>query len=131
MLLINAVVRAYDYLVIWSSGKPVPQGLSTVEAAAPLWLWSAALSVGIVLVLFGSFDPPRLLSLAWGHMVLFVVNVMIGAGSLHTAYVDDIPGGARLGVTVLMGTAAMSAIFAVATFYRREALLELAQEADT
>lgn len=127
-LLIAAGVRIYDYLYIWLSGASLPEGLSTIEAAAPLWLWSLALAVGAILVTIGSLDPPRLLALMWGHVVLFVVNLMIGVGSLVQALTDSNPGGVRLGVTVLMGTAAMSLIFAVATYYRREALLELAQE---
>lgn len=127
-LLIGAGARIYDYLYIWLSSETLPKGLTTIESAAPLWLWALALASGCVLVTIGSLDPPRLLALMWGHVILFVVNLMIGVGSLARALTDDDPGGVRLGITVLMGTAAMSLIFAVATYYRREALLELAQE---
>ena len=127
-LLVGAGVRIYDYLYIWLSSEVLPEGLSTIESAAPLWLWALALAMGAILVTIGSLDPPRLLALMWGHVILFVVNLMIGVGSLAQQLSDSDPGGARLGVTVLMGTAAMSLIFAVATYYRREALLELAQD---
>lgn len=127
-LLLGAGVRIYDYLYIWLSSETLPESLTTIESAAPLWLWALALAVGCILVTIGSLDPPRLLALMWGHVILFVVNLMIGAGSLARALTDENPGGVRLGVTVLMGTAAMSLIFAVATYYRREALLELAQQ---
>ncbi|MDK7048745.1 hypothetical protein QP324_09170 [Corynebacterium sp. UMB0012] len=121
-------MRIYDYLYIWLSSEVLPEGLSTIESAAPLWLWALALAMGAILVTIGSLDPPRLLALMWGHVILFVVNLMIGVGSLAQQLSDTDPGGVRLGVTVLMGTAAMSLIFAVATYYRREALLELAQD---
>lgn len=127
-LLVGAGVRIYDYLYIWLSSEVLPEGLSTIESAAPLWLWALALAMGAILVTIGSLDPPRLLALMWGHVILFVVNLMIGVGSLAQQLSDTDPGGVRLGVTVLMGTAAMSLIFAVATYYRREALLELAQD---
>lgn len=127
-LLVGAGARIYDYLYIWLYSETLPAGLTTIESAAPLWLWSLALAVGAILVTIGSLDPPRLLALMWGHLILFVVNLMIGVGSLVQQLSDADPGGVRLGVTVLMGTAAMSLIFAVATYYRREALLELAQE---
>lgn len=78
-------------------------------------------------MLIGSLDPPRLLTLAYGHAVLSVVWTMIGTGALAQALTDDIPGGWRGGLALLFGVAGMHYLFGLSTFVRWKALTEMQQ----
>lgn len=127
---IAAVARALDYLYLTFLHE-VPKSLFAVEAAAPLWLWAILLLIGALLMLIGSLDPPRLLSLAYGHAVLCAVWAMIGTGMFLQAISDDIPGGWRGGLGLLFGIAVMHFLFGFSTFVRWKALTELAEHAVT
>lgn len=124
---IAAVTRALDYLYLTFLHE-VPKSLFTVERAAPLWLWAILLLFGALLMLVGSLDPPRLLSLAYGHAVLCAVWAMIGTGIFIQGVTDDVPGGWRAGLALLFGIAVMHFLFGFSTFVRWKALTELAEQ---
>lgn len=127
-IVLETMGRVVDYMRIQIHGDRVPVQMLAVESAAPLWLWSAALTLGCVLVVIGSLDPPRLLALAGGHFVLFVTKMMIAVGGIVQILGDDMPGGWRIATTLLFGAAAMSALFGIATVQRRRALLDLEEQ---
>lgn len=124
---IAAVTRALDYLYLTFLHE-VPKSLFTVERAAPLWLWAILLLFGALLMLVGSLDPPRLLSLAYGHAVLCAVWAMMGTGMFIQGVTDDVPGGWRGGLALLFGIAVMHFLFGFSTFVRWKALTELAEQ---
>lgn len=124
---IAAVSRAVDYIYLTYLGV-TPKGLTAMEHAAPLWVWAILLLTGATLMLIGSLDPPRLLTLAYGHAVLCVVWTMIGTGVLAQALSDDIPGGWRGGLALLFGVAVMHFLFGISTFVRWKALLEIQEQ---
>ena len=127
---IAAVTRALDYLYLTFLHE-VPKSLFTVERAAPLWLWAILLLFGALLMLVGSLDPPRLLSLAYGHAVLCAVWAMIGTGIFIQGVTDDVPGGWRAGLALLFGIAVMHFLFGTSTFVRWKALTELTEQGTT
>lgn len=127
---IAAVARALDYLYLTFIHE-VPKSLYAVERAAPLWLWAILLTVGAGLMLIGSLDPPRLLTLAYGHALLSAVWAMIGMGMFLQSINDNIPGGWRGGLALLFGIAVMHFLFGTSTFVRWKALTELAEQGTT
>ncbi len=125
---IAAIARALEYLYLTLLHE-VPKSLFAIERAAPLWLWAILLLFGALLMLVGSLDPPRLLSLAYGHAVLCAVWAMMGTGIFIQGVTDDTPGGWRGGLALLFGIAVMHFLFGFSTFVRWKALTELAEHA--
>lgn len=77
-----ALLRSWDYATPppWLTSEPRRSpGLSVVESAAPLWLWSTWLAVG-GLVLAVSALARIHIGVAAGHAILFVAYLALAVG---------------------------------------------------
>lgn len=123
-LAMAALIRAADYFTIWSNDKRLPAQLWAVEAALPLWVWSVLLTVGAVCLVVGSLNPPRLVLLVVGNLMLASTFAALGAGVLWQAVTDIHPGGWRTGASLLMVSAVVHFILALGAEANRKILDE-------
>lgn len=126
----GAILRAWDYFAVYSSPLPNPAALTTVEQAAPLWVWSALLVGAATLIIIGSFAPPRLLLILSGHLSLCVLYAALSSGLIWQTLTDDRPGGWRVGTSVLV-FALVHGAFAKAVETQRQAIRRKAERKKT